>query len=101
MDMILTGREVGPDEAEAMGLANRRAPAGEAVEAAELLARQIAAFPQLCMRTDRRSALGQWGLDEETALTAEISGGMDVIRSGETVEGATAFKAGKGRHGEF
>lgn len=101
MDMILTGREVGPEEAMAMGLANRRAPAGEAQETAEALARQIAGFPQLCMRTDRRSALDQWSLDEETALTAEISGGMEVIRSGETVEGASAFKAGKGRGGVF
>lgn len=101
MDMILTGREVGPEEAMAMGLANRRAPAGEALETAEALARQIAGFPQLCMRTDRRSALDQWSLDEETALTAEISGGMEVIRSGETVEGASAFKAGKGRGGVF
>ncbi|WP_300396479.1 crotonase/enoyl-CoA hydratase family protein [Henriciella sp.] len=101
MDMILTGREVGPDEAMAMGLANRRAPAGGALEAAKDLARQIAGFPQLCMRTDRRSALDQWSLDEETALRTEITGGMDVIRSGETVESASAFKSGKGRHGAF
>ena len=101
MDMILTGREVGPDEAMAIGLANRRAPAGEALSAAKELARQIAGFPQTCLRADRRSALDQWSLDEETALTAEISGGLDVIRSGETVEGASAFKSGKGRHGVF
>lgn len=101
MDMILTGREVAPDEAMAMGLANRRAAAGGALEAATELARQIANFPQLCMRTDRRSALNQWSLDEETALLAEISAGMDVIRSGETEKGATAFTSGKGRHGRF
>lgn len=101
MDMILTGREVAPDEAMMMGLANRRAGAGGALKAAKALASQIAGFPQLCMRADRRSALDQWSLDEKTALMAEISGGMDVIRSGETAKGATAFKSGKGRHGEF
>ncbi len=101
MDMILTGREVAPDEAMAMGLANRRAEAGGALKAAKALASQIAGFPQLCMRADRRSALDQWSLDEKTALMAEISGGMDVIRSGETAKGATAFSSGKGRHGEF
>lgn len=101
MDMILTGREVSPDEALAMGLANRRAAAGDALDAAKTLASQIAAFPQLCMRTDRRSALNQWSLDEETALREEIIGGINVVKSGETVKGATAFKSGKGRHGVF
>lgn len=101
MDMILTGREVAPEEALQIGLANRRVPEGEALEAAKTLAREIAAFPQLCMRTDRASALNQWSLDEETALLAETSGGLDVIRSGETRTGATEFKSGKGRHGAF
>ncbi len=101
MDLILTGREVGPDEAMAMGLANRCVPAGEALSAAQTLARDIAAFPQTCMRADRSSALGQWSLDETAALQVEIEGGLEVIRSGETREGATRFKSGTGRHGQF
>lgn len=101
MDMILTGREVGPDEALAMGLANRRVPAGEALATAQALARDIAAFPQTCMRADRTSVLTQWSLDEEAALKAEIEGGMTVIRSGETREGASRFTSGHGRHGQF
>ncbi|WP_084397997.1 crotonase/enoyl-CoA hydratase family protein [Henriciella aquimarina] len=101
MDLILTGREVAPDEAMSIGLANRRAPAGEALAAAKTLAHEIAAFPQHCLRADRLSALTQWSLDEETALKAEVAGGLEVIQSGETVSGATAFKSGKGRHGAF
>lgn len=101
MDLILTGREVGPEEALSMGLANRHATAGQALEAAQQLARNIAAFPQTCMRADRISVLGQWSLDETAALTAEIKGGLDVIRSGETRDGATRFKSGTGRHGKF
>ncbi|MGB3626917.1 MAG: crotonase/enoyl-CoA hydratase family protein [Henriciella sp.] len=101
MDLILTGREVGPDEAMAIGLANRRAPAGEALTAAKSLAEEIAAFPSLCMRTDRLSVLRQWSLDEATALKAETQGGLKVIQSGETQAGATDFKSGKGRHGKF
>ena len=101
MDLVLTGREVGTDEALEIGLANRRAEAGGALEAAKALARDIAGFPQVCMRTDRASVLSQWGLDEQAALRAEIEGGIKVIETGETQAGATRFKSGSGRHGKF
>src|SRR6202030_2958117 len=57
MDMILTGRAVDATEALAIGLANRVVPAGESRSAAEELARELAEFPQLCMREDRLSLL--------------------------------------------
>ena len=101
MDLILTGREVGPDEAMAIGLANYAAPAGQALARALELANDIAAFPQTCMRADRLSAMCQWSLDMDTALKAEVAGGLDVLKSGETLQGATAFTKGKGRHGAF
>lgn len=101
MDLILTGRGVSGDEAASMGLANRLTEPGQALPAALELARQLAAFPQGCLRSDRRSALGQWGLSETEALTAETRLGNDVIRSGETREGASRFAAGAGRHGDF
>jgi enoyl-CoA hydratase len=100
-DLILTGREVGPDEALAIGLANYAAPAGKALERTVQLANDIAAFPQTCMRADRLSAMRQWSFDMETALKAEVEGGLDVLKSGETLQGATAFTKGKGRHGAF
>src|SRR6516162_266194 len=56
LDLILTGRGVSGDEALRMGLANRLVERGKALEAAEELARQLAAFPQRCMRSDRSSA---------------------------------------------
>src|SRR5512132_476654 len=56
MDMILTGRAVDAREALAFGLANRVVPAGRAREEAEALARTVAAFPPICVRSDRRSA---------------------------------------------
>ena len=99
MDLILTGRGVAGDEAVAMGLVNRLVEKGEALEAAKALARDIAAFPQMCMRNDRMSAITQWSLDLDQALLAETKLGLDVIRSGETREGATRFKEGAGRHG--
>ena len=101
MDLILTGRGVSGDEAAAMGLANRLTRPGEALADALTLARQLAAFPQHCLRSDRRSALAQWGMDESAALAEETRLGLEVIRSGETREGASRFAAGAGRHGDF
>ncbi|MEM0984712.1 MAG: crotonase/enoyl-CoA hydratase family protein [Pseudomonadota bacterium] len=101
MDLILTGREVGSEEAMAIGLANRLVAAGKALETALALAEDLSAFPQRCMRSDRLSALEQWSLPEGEALRMETQRGREVIRSGETRDGATAFTKGKGRHGVF
>ena len=67
MDLILTGRAVPAPEALTMGLANRVVAPGEALPAAVALAHQLAALPQICLRSDRMSALEQWGLTEEEA----------------------------------
>jgi len=101
LDLILTGRPVAADEALRIGLCDRVVEDGRAREEAEALARQIAAFPQLCLRADRASALAQWDLEFDAALKAETLGGMAVIASGETASGATRFARGAGRHGKF
>jgi enoyl-CoA hydratase len=84
-----------------MGLANRLVPRGETRARAIELAKDIAAFPQTCMRADRLSALRQWDLGEEDAIANEMRGGLEVIASGETLSGATRFASGVGRHGTF
>ncbi len=99
MDLILTGRAVAAPEALTMGLANRVVPPGEALSAAVGLAHQLAALPQVCLRSDRMSALEQWGLTEEDAALGEARRGREVVRSGETLEGATRFAGGAGRGG--
>lgn len=101
MDLILTGRGVSGDEARAMGLANRVVAPGQALAAAVELGHQLAAFPQRCLRSDRRSSYDQWSLDLDDALARETQLGLDVIRSGETQAGATRFAEGAGRHGTF
>lgn len=101
LDLILTGRGVSGDEALRMGLANRIVEPGEALEAAVSLANQLAAFPQGCLRADRLSAYEQWSMPVSDALAMEVARGMEVIRSGETREGASRFADGAGRHGSF
>jgi len=100
LDLILTGRGVSGEEALRMGLANRLAPPGRALEAALELAEQLARFPQRCLRGDRLGVLAQWGLPETDALREETHRGLEVIRSGETEAGATRFAKGAGRHGD-
>jgi enoyl-CoA hydratase len=99
MDLILTGRPVGADEALRIGLVERLADPGRALEEAQRLARQIAEFPQGALRADRRSALNQWALRVGDAMKAEYEGGIEVLASGEAQEGARRFAGGAGRHG--
>ena len=101
MDLILTGRPVGSAEALAIGLANRVVPKGEARTAAIALAKEIAAFPQTCLRNDRRSALDQWSLTWEEATAHETRLGLTTLATGETAGGAARFAAGEGRGGRF
>lgn len=100
MDLILTGRAVHADEALAIGLVNRVVPTGEALSAALTLAAQIAAFPQVCLRSDRASARGQWSLTEAEAISAELAHGIPALLA-ESVAGAARFAEGSGRGGSF
>ena len=100
LDMILTGREIGADEALSWGLANRVVPAGQALEEAKALATVLTKFPQTCMRSDRRSSFEQWGLDVKDALVNEARLGMPALEA-ESAKGAARFAAGKGRGGSF
>jgi enoyl-CoA hydratase len=99
LDLILTGRPVGAEEALALGLANRVVPPGTALAAARGLARDLARFPQACLRHDRLSAYEQSDLSWEEALRNEFRHGAQALP--EAAAGVGRFAAGKGRHGTF
>ncbi len=91
LDLILTGREVGADEALAMGLVNRTAPSGHALERALELAAEIASHPPRCMRSDRLSSYAQWSLSLEEALAHELELGGRTLAAPEFLAGVERF----------
>lgn len=102
LDLILTGRPIGAQEALAFGLANRVVPDGQALQAALELAEQISSFPQQCLRADRSSAIYScYDAPSFTqAMQYEMDNAVHVI-SAESVPGAKKFSTGIGRGGKF
>jgi enoyl-CoA hydratase len=99
LDLILTGRAVGAEEALAIGFANRVVPTGEGRATAEQLAAEIAAFPQACVRADRAGVYAGLGRPLLDALASEFEYGSGVLEH--AVQGAARFASGAGRHGQF
>ncbi len=100
LEIILTGRKVPAEECLRIGLCEYVVANGTAREAAEEIAHQIARFPQVCARADRRSAIRSHGLDMRDALIQEWYNGRPALVA-EGIAGATRFKDGLGRHGDF
>lgn len=96
----MTGRKVPAVECLRIGACEKVVPTGEARDAAEALAQEIARFPQACVRADRGSVFGQYGLTVREAMEREWSGGRAALNE-EGVVGAGRFVRGAGRHGDF
>ncbi|GAC1440848.1 MAG: crotonase/enoyl-CoA hydratase family protein [Mycobacteriales bacterium] len=98
LDLILTGRPVGAEEALRIGLATRISPPGEALATAVALAEQISGLPQLCLRQDRQSTYSQQGRSIAAAMDTEWQHGLVSLQH--AAQGAARFAAGEGRHGD-
>jgi enoyl-CoA hydratase len=97
LDLILTGRLVGADEALAIGLLTEVVPAGEHLTRALEMAEGLAGFPQTTMLADRRAALEGLGLPLAEGLALEAQAGPAVFA--DAVAGAARFAGGEGRSG--
>ena len=100
MDLVLTGRPVPASEAHDMGLVNRVVPHGMALDEALALARQLAGFPQSCLRADRAAVHSAFDGTFDDAMAREFAGGIPVVD--EARDHAHRFSVGgAGRHGRF
>ncbi len=101
LELILTGRRIGAEEAVAIGLASEATEDGQALARALELAETLSGLPQQAMRNDRLSAIEQWDLGGQAAVANEVARGLKTIASGETSAGSARFARGAGRHGGF
>jgi len=95
MELIITGRRIGVDEAREIGLVNEVVERGKALQRAQELAHEIASLPQGAIRSDKESVLRGVGhtLEERLRIEAEQTLSMFMRRDSHTL-GASAFKAG-------
>jgi enoyl-CoA hydratase len=99
LDLILTARLVSATEALSMGLVNEVVAPGQSLARARELAQLIASFPQIALRNDRQAVYRGLGLECAEGLKLEAELGAQTLQSGEALEGARQFQAGKGRKG--
>jgi enoyl-CoA hydratase len=99
LELILTGRAVGAEEAQRIGLISEVTEDGQALTRALALARTLCGLPQTAMRNDRLSAIEQWDLSGPAAIANEVERGLKTLASGEASAGSARFKGGAGRHG--
>jgi enoyl-CoA hydratase len=97
LDLILTGRMLGAEEALSMGLVTEVVPAGAHLQRALALAEGLAGFPQRTMLADRIAAIEGLGLPLDEGLALEAKAGPEVFEDG--ARGAARFAAGEGRGG--
>ncbi|MEX0285182.1 MAG: crotonase/enoyl-CoA hydratase family protein [Paracoccaceae bacterium] len=100
LEIAMTGRKVPSEECVRIGLCEKVVPEGEARTAAEVMAAEIARFPQAAVRADRASIIASRGLSVREGLEREWANGKDAIREQGTA-GAARFRDGAGRHGDF
>jgi enoyl-CoA hydratase len=97
LDLMVTGRAIDGETAEAWGLVNRLAEPGGAVDRAIELADRIAGFPQQPIKSDLEAIYAGMGLPLERGLEVEAWTGLRSMPTAES--GASRFADGEGRHG--
>lgn len=92
-ELILSGRIVGAEEAERIGLVNEVVPPGEARARADAIAAEIAARGPLAVREAKRLIDAATDRDLADGLAAELDASGRLFASDDMLEGASAFFA--------
>jgi enoyl-CoA hydratase len=90
-ELILTGRIIASDEALRIGLVNKVVPAGEARDAADAMAEEIAARGPLAEREAKRLIDTALDVDLDAGLAAELAASERIYATDDMLEGARAF----------
>jgi enoyl-CoA hydratase/carnithine racemase len=98
LDMILTGRIVGAQEALEFGMVTEVVDEGRHVERALEYAEGLAAFPQETMLADRAAAIEGFGMTLDEGLALEARSGAPTQEV--AWRGAARFASGEGRGGK-
>jgi enoyl-CoA hydratase/carnithine racemase len=93
LDLILTGRPVGLEEAWRLGLVDRRAPVGGARAAALKLANDVAVNSPVSLRAAKRAVRDGFDVDLATGLALEDEAWHEAAFSPDRREGVAAFNA--------
>ena len=83
-----------------IGLCEKIVKHGDTRKEAEIMAKEIARFPQAAVLADRRSIIESRGLSVREGMKLEWRNGVDA-HAKEGAAGAARFSAGAGRHGDF
>lgn len=90
-DLVLTARRVDADEAQRLGLADRRVPGGQARITARELAQTIAAHSPVALRNAKWALRQGYDVDLTSALLVEDQAWQRAAFSADRVEGIAAF----------
>jgi enoyl-CoA hydratase len=92
MELVLTGRMIGADEARGAGLVTTVVPSTHVLDEALRLADTIASMPPLAVRAAKRSVLAAAELPMAAGLRAEREAFFDLFATEDQREGMRAFQ---------
>src|SRR5690349_12046482 len=91
MELALTGETITAERAAELGLVNRLADPGKALDVALELAAEVAANAPLALRASKTVLERQWSWDDEAFWAKQGEAVGPVFTSEDAIEGATAF----------
>lgn len=91
MELIITGKFIGAEEAYRIGLANEIVAKGRSLERAIEIAKEVCSFPQGAIRTDKEAVIRGFGRSLDDGLKIEAEVGFTSIINPDMREGVASF----------